>query len=89
MSQRIALRELSQQEQEVLAHLRASRKTAASLVKRARMVGKYYEGESCLRIARQLEVDDETVRFWIHRFSQFDRTLVEESAVVGFLWQKL
>ena len=70
MSKRIALRELSQQEQEVLKRMRTSRQMAAVLVKRATMISKYYEGESCLRIARQLEVDDETVRFWIHRFQE-------------------
>ena len=43
---RIALRELSQQEQEVLARLRASRKTEASLVQRATMISSYYEGQS-------------------------------------------
>lgn len=70
MAKRIPLRELSEQEQHVLTRLSHSRKEASALVRRARIILGYYEGQSCRHLAEQLQLDDETVRLWVHRFQQ-------------------
>lgn len=68
MAKRIQLRALSEEEQRVLARLSASRKAASGLVKRATMIVRYYAGQSCKQIGRELHVDEETVSRWVHRF---------------------
>lgn len=68
MSKRIELREQTAEEQQVLERLSASHKAQAALVKRANMVVRYYAGRSCEQIGRELEVDNETVSRWVHRF---------------------
>src|SRR5947209_17388472 len=68
MAKRIALRALSEQEQQVLTRLSRSRKEESALVRRASMILHYYAGQSCRQIAEHLGLDDETVRMWIHRF---------------------
>lgn len=34
------------------------------------MISQYYDGESCAKIGRDLHVDEETVRLWVHRFQE-------------------
>ena len=67
MAKRIQLRAMSEEEQQVLARLSASRKAASGLVKRATMVVRYYAGHSCRQFGRDLHVDEETVSRWVHR----------------------
>ena len=52
----------------MLRRLSTSRKAEAALVKRATMIVRYYAGHSCRQIGRELEVDEETVSRWVHRF---------------------
>lgn len=70
MAKRIQLRAMSEQEQHVLARVSASRKAASSLVKRATMIVGYYAGSSCRQIGRELQMDEETVSKWVHRFQE-------------------
>ena len=70
VAKRIHLRAMSEQEQQVLARLMASRKEASGLVKRAKMVMRYYAGVSCRHIGRELQMDEETVSRWVHRFQE-------------------
>jgi transposase len=68
MAKRIQIREMTEEEQRVLTRLSTSRKAEAALVKRASMIRRYYAGESCGQIGRDLLVEDETVSRWVHRF---------------------
>jgi transposase len=70
MVKRIELRAMSEQEEQVLARLSRSRKGASGLVKRATMIVRYYAGCSCRQIGRELQMDEETVSRWVHRFQQ-------------------
>ena len=70
MAKRIALRPLTEQEQQVLTRLSRSRKAASALVRRATMIVAYYGGRSCHTIAGPLSMDEETVRLWVHRFQE-------------------
>lgn len=68
MAKRIQLREQTEEEQRVLTRLSTSRKAEAALVKQASMIRRYYAGESCGQIGRDLLVENETVSRWVHRF---------------------
>lgn len=68
MAKRIALREMSEHEQQALKRLSASQKAAAALVKRAKIILRYYAGASLRQIRQELGVEEDTVSRWVHRF---------------------
>jgi transposase len=68
MAKRIQLREMTEEEEKILKRLSASQKAEVALVRRAKMILRYYAGASSVQIGRELQVDNETVGRWIHRF---------------------
>ena len=54
----------------MLTRLSRSQKEASALVRRAKITLFYYAGQSCRHIAEQLQLDEETVRLWVHRFQE-------------------
>jgi transposase len=70
MGRRMALREVSEEEQQAVAKLAHSRTAAARAVERAQVVLAALDGRMVEEIAADLRLSRNTVYLWLHRFEE-------------------
>jgi transposase len=66
----LSLRELTQEERKTIARWQHARTVSAGLRQRATIIGLASDGLHAPAIAAQVQLDDETVRRWIKRFTE-------------------
>lgn len=79
MPKRARALQLSEQEQEVLTRLTKRHRSEQQVVLRARIILAAAQGSSNIAIARELNINVDTVRLWRDRWAKWQETNHEES----------